>query len=80
MRIHYELLYKNGHIDSYSAKVTEENRDGIESVAKTVEQAFRDGENAHITIGDGDSFGVQIRVADLSRMKVTIEHEEGDEG
>lgn len=72
MKMKFSLLYKNGFEEDHTLNVSEENARKIESIIQVVEQSFLEDIPAHITLGDGESLGVHVRVSDLSRLKMTV--------
>lgn len=71
-KVLFEILYKNGHQDTFEQVVdSEEIAREIQELIEVAKESMRIDEPAVITIGDGEEFGVLIRTSEVSRIKTT---------
>jgi hydrogenase maturation factor HypE len=71
LKMVYEILYKNSHIDVIEQEINEENIDSVEAVNKIIQNSMKGECEAYITLGNGETVGNIIRVSDISRVKIT---------
>lgn len=71
MEVIYEILYKNGKEDVITQRVTEDNVSEIEKVNNTFKYCMGADSDGLVTFGDGTIAGYMVRVADVSRVKIS---------
>lgn len=72
MKSRIDLLFRNGEREDINLELNKETDFlAVKEVMDTVREAFREGEDAVITFGDGATSGHIVRVSDLSCFKIT---------
>jgi len=77
-KIRYEFLFRNGERETQEIAVfDEEGAQQLGIISDTVTEAFREDDTGYLTLGDGVTSGVIIRLSDVSSMRTTVT-QEGD--
>lgn len=71
MEVIYEILYKNGKEDVITQRVKEDNISEIEGITNTFRVCMTEDVDGLVTFGDGKIDGYMVRVADVSRVKIS---------
>lgn len=71
MEVIYEILYKNGKEDVITQRFDEDDIIDIKETNEFIKKCIRDEGIGVLTIGDGKIDGYMVRVADVSRVKIS---------
>jgi hypothetical protein len=71
MKIIFEVLYKNGHVDVSEIELTEENAKDIKKVNEIIETGFNENVSGYLTLPINEKQVLKIRLDDVSRVKLT---------
>ncbi len=71
MEVIYEILYKNGKEDVITQRINEDNIIEIKEINELFKNCMREERNGVVTIGDGKVMEHMVRVADVSRVKMS---------
>ena len=72
IKIKFKILYKNGIEDIFERIVTETNLQGLKEVQRVIETSMREGVGGHISLGDGESLGIHVRLSEVVRVSAEI--------
>lgn len=72
MEVIYEILYRNGKEDVITQRINEDNIIEIKEINELFKGCMRYERNGVVTIGDGKVTEHMVRVADVSRVKISM--------
>lgn len=70
MKMIYDILYKNGHVDVIEQKITEENAEAIAKIGELIQTSMQENAEGHLSLGDGKTEGYTVRLSEIARVKV----------
>ncbi|CEG28097.1 hypothetical protein [Bacillus sp. B-jedd] len=77
MKVIYEVLYKNGHLDLIEVPVEEKEMKAVMAINQRIEESMQKDEGGNLTVGDGEKVASFIRLSDVSRVKFSFLKEGG---
>jgi hypothetical protein len=80
MKMVYDILYKNGHVDVIEQEITDENVELISKIHDLIQTSMQHNKGGYISLGDGVKEGHTIRLSDISRVKANYIEENVDRG